>query len=67
MKDPTKFVKAIEVFDVRKAILEIIEIVTERAETKEINIKTLFEISEENEFRVKTDAKRLQQVVLNLL
>jgi len=61
-----------EVFDIRNCINELTMILADKASMKNIKLKTTLSYFEGNgddrhEYYVKTDQKRLQQVLLNLL
>jgi len=64
------FYKDNTVFDVRESITEIITILEYKTSMKDINVRTLFRgfehLKPERQSLVKTDQKRLQQVLLNL-
>ena len=64
------FYKDNTVFDVRESITEIITILEDKTSMKDINVRTLFRgfehLKPERQSLVKTDQKRLQQVLLNL-
>lgn len=70
-KDVKGFIKNSTFFDVREAIQETIEILEDKARAKNIQIQTQFEnfvsARGKNNFFVKTDYRRMQQVLLNLL
>lgn len=63
--DSSNFTKIISKFDIRNAIKEIYEILEDKASIKEIQVKINYENFDGNYF-IKTDYKRLQQVLLNL-
>lgn len=72
-KHDEKFTKDTKIFDIRDAIKEIMEIQEDKAEMKGITVHTIFRNFEGREgqhptdaYYVKTDPKRLQQVLLNL-
>ena len=52
--------KNIEIFDVKQAVNEIIDIQHDKCVIKQIDLKTQFHGFNENEFLIKTDKKRLQ-------
>lgn len=63
-KDEKNFTKNISVFDIKLAVQQIIDILEDKTVMKKIKVKTRF-IGFEN-LDVKTDKKRLQQILLNL-
>lgn len=73
-KNGEKFQKDIKVFDIRSMVQEILEIHEDKAIMKNINVTTSFinfperEIAGERRecFFLRSDPKRLQQVLLNL-
>ena len=65
-KNSENFMKRSSVFDIRHAIDEIIEIESDKIEMKEITVTQHYS-GFKNNFMVKTDTKRLQQVFLNLI
>ena len=65
-KDSKNFVKDMKIQDIKDIIKEITDILHDKIEFKNIKVKSHF-IGFENCFYVKTDAKRLQQVFLNIL
>lgn len=72
-KDDEKFTKDLSVFDIREAVKEIMEIQEDKVEMKEIKVSTTYmnferpgEAERDTDFFIKTDQKRLQQVLLNL-
>lgn len=67
-QDDDKFTRTITVFDARDAINEIIEILEDKILMKNIKCDVEYvNFNNETGFFVKTDQKRLQQVLLNLL
>ena len=71
-KEEKNFTKDLKLMDIRRTINEIIEIQGDKALIKEIDIQikyknfVSFDDSEDINYLVKTDQKRLQQVFLNL-
>ena len=65
-KQDKNFTKNFSVLDVREAINEIKEIMMDKIEMKAIQIEEHFR-QFDGKFHIKTDIKRLQQVLLNLL
>lgn len=65
-KESKNFIRNKSVFDITRAIDEITEILEDKTSLKNIRIETFYH-GFDGEFEVKTDMKRLQQVVLNLL
>jgi signal transduction histidine kinase len=65
-KQEKNFTKNMIVMDVREAINEIMEIMNDKIEMKTIDIKQTYRSFDEK-YALKTDFKRLQQVLLNLL
>lgn len=63
--ESSKFTKRMSKFDIRDAIKEIYEILEDKASMKQISITISYQNFEGNYF-IKTDHKRLQQVLLNL-
>jgi signal transduction histidine kinase len=63
-KDEKNFTKNITIFDIKLAVQQIIDILEDKTQMKNIKVKTRF-IGFEN-LDVKTDMKRLQQILLNL-
>lgn len=63
--DINNFIKNFTIFDIRDAIQEISQILEDKADMKGINISFDY-VNLENEFIIKTDVKRFQQVLLNL-
>lgn len=61
------FTKNIEIFDVKEAIDQVVNMLQDKAEMKQINIKTEFFGFEHQNNLIKTDEKRMQQVLLNLV
>jgi signal transduction histidine kinase len=57
-------VKIIDTFNISKAIKEVLEIQEDKIIMKEIDIEANYKI---NNVNIKTDKKRLQQVLLNIL
>ena len=68
-KNGVGFIKHMEVFDIRKCVQEICMILSDKAKVKHIEFKTEFYFLDQqiNKYFIKTDQKRLQQVLLNLL
>ena len=64
--DDKNFIKDLSVFDIRDAVNQILVIIEDKAIMKKISMKTKFR-GFQKKFNVKTDQKRLQQVLLNLL
>lgn len=62
--------KNISVFDINKAVYEIIDCLQGKADMKKINIKVKLsgfnDQSEDLQYLVKSDIKRIQQILLNL-
>lgn len=69
-KADENFVKEMKTFDIRTAVKEIVEIQEDKVEMKGIQLETEFKhfpiIDGEMLFLIKSDQKRLQQVLLNL-
>ena len=71
-KKEKNFTKDLSVFDIRETLKQIIEIQEDKATMKNIKIRLLFKGFESlphnktRNFWVKSDQKRLQQVLLNL-
>ena len=63
--ESSKFIKIMTKFDIRESFKEIYEILEDKASMKQISIKFSYQNFEGN-FMIKTDHKRLQQVLLNL-
>ena len=61
------FKKTLEAFNVKDAIQELIEMQTFQASSKNIKIQCFFNNFMEDYHIVKTDKRRLQQIILNLL
>ena len=70
-KNEVGFVKQMEVFDINKCVQEICMILSDKASMKEIDFNTQFlnfnDAKISGKYFIKTDQKRLQQVLLNLL
>lgn len=69
-QEEKNFTKNLAVFDVQEAINEVIGFQEDKASLKSIQIKTLlvgFPSNPDPSYLVKTDKKRMQQVLLNLL
>ena len=67
-QDDEKFTRTITVFDARDAINEIIEILEDKIIMKNIKCDVEYiNFNKSSGFFIKTDQKRLQQVLLNLL
>ena len=73
-QDGHKFSKNEKVFDIRESIKEIMDLQEDKSELKSIKVTSLFDNfpsegkdgRQESSYLVKTDQKRLQQVLLNL-
>ena len=65
-KQEKNFTKNYEVSDIREAIREISDILMDKIEMKAIDLQHYYEHFDER-FLIKTDTKRLQQVLLNIL
>ena len=66
-KDKQNFTKQMIEFDIREAINQILEIQEDQRTFKNINIITKYIGFEKYGYDIKTDMKRLQQVLLNLV
>ena len=64
--DDKNFTKDLSVFDIREAVNQILVIIEDKAIMKNISMKTKYR-GFRKKFNIKTDQKRLQQVLLNLL
>lgn len=71
-KEEKNFAKDLKLEDIRGTIEEIVEIQGDKAKIKDIDVQVKFknfekfEKSEDINYLVKTDQKRMQQVLLNL-
>ena len=72
-KHDEKFTKDVKIFDIREAIKEIMEIQEDKVDMKGITVNSIFKCFDLKEtehpcdsYFVKSDPKRLQQVLLNL-
>lgn len=59
--------KNIELFDIQECISQVESILHDKAHMKNILMRSVFENFQKGYSLVKTDRKRLQQVLLNLL
>ena len=67
-KDAHKFIKNMEVFNIKKAMAEILEMLDDKIAMKAIAVSsTYIGLDIQRKQLVKTDQKRLQQIVLNLV
>ena len=67
-RDAANFVKSMQVFHAKACVQEIVDILRDKIEMKRNQIETLFQgFDIAQKFCVKTDQKRLQQVLLNLV
>jgi signal transduction histidine kinase len=66
-KDAKNFIKNPTIFDINKALLEMCEILEDKSKMKNIEIDIKFKGFEDNNTMVKSDKKRMQQVILNLM
>ena len=63
-KDETEFHKNIENFNIREAVDEILVIQNDKVKMKDIQVSTQY--LGFDQFKIKTDQKRFQQVFLNI-
>lgn len=61
------FTKIMTVFSVKTAVNEILDMLFDKIKMKNITIKESYIDTDDENFLVETDQKRLQQVLLNLL
>ena len=70
-KNEVGFIKQMEIFDINRCVSEICTILSDKAGMKEIEFNTKFinftDHYQMGKYFIKTDQKRLQQVLLNLL
>jgi signal transduction histidine kinase len=64
-KDSKNFIKDFQIFDIREAMDEILQILEDKSMLKNITVETHFKGF--NHSMVTTDKKRIQQVTLNLM
>jgi signal transduction histidine kinase len=62
-----KFMKQNKIFDIKEALQEIFEILETKIKTRQVSIRAEFDNFEDDFYIVKTDVKRLQQILLNLI
>lgn len=74
-KEEGKFVKDIRTFDVKRAVFDVIKLLNDSVEQKEIQVVSFFldfpvilinDVLQES-FQIKSDEQRLQQVMFTLL